>query len=134
MKKQQILNELKKLNLPIDKYAVFGSGPMAIRGIRESNDIDIIVTKDLFDKLKQENLNKLGKTDFGDESIKFNDVEIINIWRDLKIDINILINESELIEDYPFVKLDYVIEWKKNRSKEKDNKDIDLINKFLNKN
>ena len=41
------LAELKKLNLPNDKYAVFGSGPLAIYGIRDSEDIDIIVKSEL---------------------------------------------------------------------------------------
>jgi len=47
------LNELKKLNLPKGKYALFGSSPMAIRGIKENSDIDIIVKEDLWNFLKQ---------------------------------------------------------------------------------
>lgn len=43
--------ELKKLNLPLGKYAIFGSGPLAIRGLRENNDIDIIVTDELWQNL-----------------------------------------------------------------------------------
>ena len=46
------LNELKTLDFPQDKFAIFGSGPMAIRGIRESHDIDIIVKYDLWDELE----------------------------------------------------------------------------------
>jgi hypothetical protein len=42
-----------------------------------------------------------------------------------------LINESEIIDDLPFVKLKEVLKWKKMRNKEKDKKDIELIKKFL---
>jgi len=42
------LEELKKLNIPADSYAVFGSGPLAIRGIREARDIELI--KEYFQK------------------------------------------------------------------------------------
>lgn len=45
------LAELKKLNLPKDKYAIFGSGPLAINGIRDSDDIDIIVKSEVWDEL-----------------------------------------------------------------------------------
>ncbi|MFH1291164.1 MAG: hypothetical protein ABIH79_01240 [archaeon] len=31
------LAELKKLNLPKDKFAIFGSGPLAINGIRDTS-------------------------------------------------------------------------------------------------
>jgi len=46
-----LLEELKKLNFPKDKYAVFGSGPLAIRNIREAHDLDVIVTHDFFQEL-----------------------------------------------------------------------------------
>ncbi|MEK6816274.1 MAG: hypothetical protein AABY09_01560 [Nanoarchaeota archaeon] len=45
------LKELKNLKLPKDKFAVFGSGSMAIRGLRENKDIDIIVKEGLWKKL-----------------------------------------------------------------------------------
>jgi len=41
------LDELKSLNLPKDKFAIFGSGPLAIRNMRENKDIDIIVNREL---------------------------------------------------------------------------------------
>ena len=42
-------DELKKLNLPIGTYAIFSSGPLAVRNLRENNDLDIIVTKLFFE-------------------------------------------------------------------------------------
>lgn len=44
---KKLLAELKELNLPPDKYAIFGSGPLAVHNIKESEDIDIIVKPDL---------------------------------------------------------------------------------------
>ena len=46
-----LLKELAKLNLPKDKFVIFGSGPMAIRGIRNSEDLDILVKEDLWKEL-----------------------------------------------------------------------------------
>ncbi|GAF93599.1 unnamed protein product, partial [marine sediment metagenome] len=48
------LDELKRLDLPKDKYAIFGSGPLAIRGLRENRDLDIIVKPELWEKLVNE--------------------------------------------------------------------------------
>jgi len=36
-----MFTKLKNLNLSISSFALFGSGPLAIRGIRGSKDIDI---------------------------------------------------------------------------------------------
>lgn len=37
------LDELKALNLPAGQYAIFGSRPLAVRNLRDANDIDLIV-------------------------------------------------------------------------------------------
>ena len=39
----RLLKELEKLNLPKDKFAIFGSGPLAVRNLRTANDLDLIV-------------------------------------------------------------------------------------------
>ena len=37
------IDELKALKLPVGQYAIFGSGPLAIRNLKAASDIDIIV-------------------------------------------------------------------------------------------
>ncbi|MBU4381382.1 hypothetical protein L6255_02740 [Candidatus Parcubacteria bacterium] len=53
MKIDILLEELDKLNLPKDQYAITSSGSLAIRGIREANDLDIIVTPKVWKELLQ---------------------------------------------------------------------------------
>jgi len=119
------LAELKKLNLPNDKYAVFGSGPLAIRGIRNSKDIDIIVKLDLWNKLikryPQEN----------DKLIRIGFIEIYKNWLPWFEDVNLLIDDADIFERIRFVKLKYVLAWKKSFGREKDKKDIQLIEKNI---
>jgi len=61
---QKLLQELKKLNLPNDQYAIYGSGPLAIRGLKEIHDLDVIVTDELYQELakkyseKEKGVNK----------------------------------------------------------------------------
>jgi nucleoside phosphorylase len=39
----RLLDELRALALPAEKFAVFGSGPMGVRGLRDMHDVDVIV-------------------------------------------------------------------------------------------
>lgn len=45
------LSKLKKLNLSPNQYAIFGSGPMAVRGIRKIKDLDVVVKDEPYKEL-----------------------------------------------------------------------------------
>ena len=121
----RFIEELKKLNLPQDKFAVFGSGPLAIRKIRESEDVDIIVKPELWEKLikkyplEKENLIKIGK------------IEVYKDWLNLSDRIDEMIDNAEIIEGFPYVRLKYLLDWKRWMGREKDIKDIKLIEDYL---
>lgn len=57
----------------------------------------------------------------------------IELWKDwwLGWDIKRLIREAEIIDGLPFVKLKYVLKWKKFTARKKDLKDVKIIEKFL---
>ena len=54
MKFEQLLRKLKSFNLPRDQFAIMSSGVLAVRGLREARDIDIIVSKKLWARLSRE--------------------------------------------------------------------------------
>lgn len=54
MKLVALLKEIKKLNLPLGKFAVSGSGPLTAHGIRETSDVDIIILPEIYGQLKNE--------------------------------------------------------------------------------
>ena len=58
-------------------------------------------------------------------------IEFWHNWRPWYRDSSRFINNAEIIDGLPFVKLDYVLEWKKKFGREKDLKDIKTIEKFL---
>ena len=121
------LDELKKLNLPRDKFAVFGSGPLAIRGLRDNDDIDIIVKTDIFEDLAEKYPFKNDKKN----SIKIGNIEIFKDWLPWFNDPNHLVDCADKIKGIRFVKLEYVMQWKKAMNREKDRKDIRLIEDYL---
>lgn len=127
--KEQLL-KLRKLNLPTDEYAVFGSGPLAIRGIKDSNDLDIIVKSDLWDKLTKRYLPQDGQYA---KFIRIGSIEIYKNWKPWFSDSDKLINDADIFDGVRFVKLNHVLSWKKEYNREKDKKDVQLIEEYQQK-
>lgn len=135
MGSKELFQKIKELNLPQGKYAIFGSAPMCIRGMRECRDLDVIVTEDLFNEQNEKPGWEIRKTK---KSI-YLEKDGIELWKDWgpdwssagQWDIKGLINEAEIIDDLPFVRLKEVLEWKNILGREKDLRDIEIIEKFL---
>jgi hypothetical protein len=126
-----IAERVKELGLPTGSYAVFGSGPMAVRGMREAKDIDIIITSELFRKLKQDDTWKAEALRDHHEVLNRDGVSLFDSWAPDSWDIPAMIKEADVIEGVPFVKLETVLEWKKIRDLPKDKEDIVMIEKYL---
>ena len=133
MSNRDLFQKVKDLNFPIGKYALFGSAPMGIRGLKECSDIDLIFVEELWQKYKNEPGWEYKITENGVEHIESSDsnIEIWHDWRPWYQDITPFINSAEIIDGLPFVRLDHVLEWKKKFGREKDKKDIEIIEKFL---
>ncbi len=117
-----MLQELKRLNLAPRDYAVFGSGPLIVRGIiAATNDLDVICRGRAWEQVKI-----IG--DFRhDEQYDVDMVELFDgqltfgtKWGIGEFDVNELIEEAELIDGIPFVRLERVIAYKRQRSSDKD--------------
>lgn len=133
MEKNQILfDKVKNLDIPLGEYALFGSAAMGIRRLRECNDINIIVKKGLFDNLKKDSKWRCGvKENTGSEFLEKDGVEIVCEWEFPDFNVNDLIDESEIIMGLPFVKLQYIVEWKKKKKRKIDLEDIEVITNYL---
>lgn len=132
MEFQLLIEQLDKLKLPKGKYVVVGSGSMAALGIREANDLDVLVTMDLWDQLAKNNpVVMSGKT----ENIIFGDMQILgngSMYRVPEIaPIDKMIKTAEIIGDHRFLTLQLVRKFKLNQAREKDLKDVELIDEYL---
>src|SRR3972149_2458975 len=132
---KKLFDEEKKLNLPVGQYAITGSGPMGIRNLKIINDIDIIVTSNLWDELA------LKYEVFEDEVIQkivipdsFIEIFNENSFKKEKSEINFFdrIKNSEIIEGFSFESLENILFYKRKMAREKDLKDIKLIEGWLN--
>lgn len=136
-----IAERVKELHFPFGKYVVVG-GAMEALSIRKANDIDVVVTEDLFDELVKngekvcncEDCEEIRKMGSRKRIIKREGVEIISeySWKNLyRADTETLIKNAHIIEGVPFVQLEELLKWKKAANREKDKKDVVLIEDYL---
>ena len=133
MKFQKLITKLKKLNLPADQYVIISSGVLAVRGIREANDLDIVVTKSLWQELTQK--YKTEETQHRQVVRPDPDIEILGPAHNPDDDLfdmdELVKNSSELIGGIPYLKLETVKVIKQKMGRDKDLKDIELIDHYL---
>ncbi len=130
MTNDELFNKVRDLKLPVGQYAIFGSGPMGVRGLKTCHDIDIIVTEDLWNTYKAKGW-EVRNMSHGSRYLFNDEIELWKDWKPGEWDIHKLIKEAEIINGLPFVKLEKVLQWKKLSGREKDLKDIETIQKFF---
>lgn len=122
-----------KLKLPVGQYAITGSGPIGIRNIRDINDIDIIVSKKLWNKLTKDydviETNGVRKIELSSEIEAFSE-ESFQHKKDLTITERI--RQAEIIQGLAFESLEHCKYFKKCMGREKDLKDIQMIEDWQN--
>lgn len=127
------LKKLKDLKLPTDQFVLVGSSALGIRGIRESNDLDVIVSDNLWKKLVQSySVTREWKVD----KIKIADnIEILgegSVFRDSRIaSVDELIKTADTFDGLHYINLELLKKFKQQLGREKDFKDIELIDTYL---
>jgi hypothetical protein len=128
----EIIEKVRALNLPKGSYIVFGSCPMAAANIRESNDIDLLVSKEALEIIKKEGWKQKTKSKNDKPYVK-GVYDAHTDW-DLsayKPTLKHLLSTANVIDGIPFASLKEVRKWKKTMSRPKDIRDIKLIDAYL---
>ena len=129
---QNFLIELSKLEVPMSEYVIVSSGPMAIVGLRECSDLDVLVSKKLFDELSQTHeVMHIPEFNFSRVSIGNIDFLYKNPEEGDKYPFEKQRDEADIIEGYPFQNLQTCLYFKENSTREKDKNDIVLIKEYL---
>lgn len=128
----KFITELKSLQLPPEEYLIISSGPLAIHNIRECNDLDIIVSDELFAKLSEKYPVEVGENV---SKIHFGNIECIhrNTKQDDEYDFDNQRAKTEIIDGIPFQDLQSCLYFKEKGEREKDKKDVELIKEYLKK-
>lgn len=107
-----------------------------VHGIRESRDIDLLVTSELYAELRADDAWEIKHWPDGAEYLANGDYEADDIWHynDYKPKTEYIISIAEMINDVPFAPLTEVLRWKIAFGRQKDLADVKLIEEYLSKN
>lgn len=132
MTKQEIIEKVKSLNLPAGSFVVFGSGPMVAAGIRETDDIDMFVTTEVWQSLKDAGWRQIDKG-VDDRPLARDVFDVHDNWNFsfYAATLAYLLETADTFDGVPFASLDEVRKWKIASGREKDLRDIELIDKYL---
>lgn len=131
--KDPLLNVLLELELDTKDYAVFGSAPLFMHGLKDSlRDLDVIARGRAWEQALDltERGRLLMETPPSGRGTMLRhpheSIEIFNEWTSKKIDIEELIDSAELIDGIRFVRVVDVLKWKALSGREKDRRDIEV--------
>jgi hypothetical protein len=117
-----LFDQLRQLRLPPNGYAIFGSGPLAIRNIIPTrNDLDILCKQNVWDIVSRDGVTEfLPEYDVTVASFFDGNITLGTNWGIGDFDIIELIETAEIIDSLPFVRLEHVVRYKTIRSSAKD--------------
>jgi hypothetical protein len=132
-----IIARVKKLNLPLGKYIVFGSGVMEAHGIRNAKDVDVIVDEDVYKELKRRGWKRhwffkrvlTCKALKKDKNEAFSHIK----WKNYRVENDELFKNAEIIDGIPFMQIDEYLRYKRCLPRKKDKNDVILIEEYLSK-
>ncbi len=125
-----LLNELAALNLPQNEYVVIGSGPLAVRNLREAQDLDILASDSLWKDLsKKYPITPQKPPDI--EKISVGNIEFVGKGSSYKAFSNEIFQTADLINEHFYINLNLLKKIKLKRAREKDLKDVTLIDQFF---
>jgi hypothetical protein len=127
--------KLKELNLPTDQFVIVSSGALAVREIRDAEDVDVIVRQLLW-----ESLSKIYDVEFNEQGIERiklgEDIEILNPTQSIYgnsgiVSIEEIFEKADTFDGIKFINLEHLKKIKLKLGREKDLRDVELIDNFL---
>ena len=136
MNRSNVIKRIRSLSLPSGQYVMVGGASLTVRGIRETQDIDIVVFPELFDELlltrsvDEEFQQKWDRRRIKQDKFEIY-TELVFHNPNLVMPVKDLINSADIIDGIPFQNLDSLMTCKLDVGRAKDQQDIELITKHL---
>jgi mannose-6-phosphate isomerase-like protein (cupin superfamily) len=127
-----VVSSVKSLKLPEHSYVVFGSGPMAALKIREVNDVDLFVSTEVLEELKEAGWQQITKGP-GDEPFVKDDCEAHANWNfsPYAPSLGELLSRAFVIDGVAFASIEDVRKWKAASGGAKHEADVQRIDDYL---
>ncbi len=132
MTKQEIIQKVKALGLPDGSYILFGSCPLAAAGIRETSDVDMLVSDEARALLRAKGWQEQpGRNE--DILLEHGEYDVHSNWRFGAYDPTLeeLLATADVFDGVPFASLQEVRKWKLAYGRSKDHEDIKLIDAHM---
>ena len=128
-------DKVKALNLPLDQIIVIGSGILDQLGIRPASDIDLAASPDLMKNLSEESGDWIKKFDDNQRFYFVKDDGSAEVWDGWEFDGQVvsyddLLDYAVKYDGVRFVDLKFLRKWKSWRGREKDVRDVELIDEW----
>ena len=124
-----LFDSVRSLGLPDADYAVFGSGPLIVRGIIDAtNDLDVVSRGGAWKKacelgemvtLEEHRVNVVSFLDGA--------ITIGTSWAYGNVDVDELIDTADIIDGLPFARLEHVVKYKRIAWRSKDLEHLRLL-------
>ena len=124
-----LTEKVKQLALPDGEYVVIGSGLLDALGLRESHDLDLVVSDNLYQKLRASGVYSIEEK-YNEEVLVADDIEVWSNWKS-DADFDVLIQSAYKVEGVTFAHPDIIIKRKTERGSEKDLNDIRLLKEYF---
>ena len=124
---------MDRLGLLKGEWCLVGGKCLEFRGLRKSEDWDILVSPFLFESLTQKFPNHLKISKYKTPILVFDDQKI-EIFKDLPFlegQEQKIINQAEVIGSFPCMSLSALIRFKSLMGREKDLRDLQLLQKLI---
>ena len=130
---KKYLAELDALNLNKDEYMISGGGTLAVLGIRDCSDIDLVVANETGEKLKQAYPGNAYKGEHCDK-IVFPNIEIMWNFKNPfpGYSTKELMDSAIVIDGRKYQDLESIKFFKTRQAREKDLRDLELIAAYEN--
>lgn len=130
--RETFTKRVESLGIPLERAIVIGSGVLELHGLRQANDVDLVVSEDVFWELEKSGW-KQGTTGSSSYSLEKDGAEV---WMDWSTDgtghpnYDDLLLFSEMVHGIRVVTLDYLKQRKLERGLEKDLRDVETIENY----
>ena len=126
-----IIKRFFELNLPPEHCVVIGSGLLDALNLRESSDIDLVVSEELFERLRQAD-GWQAEVKYGETVLTKGDAEVWLSWGSRGTpNFKQLYEQGVSLDGVRFVDPVFLLNWKKARASDKDLRDVKLLEEYL---
>lgn len=119
------IDMIKRLDLPKNSYVVIGGAVLEALNLRQTHDVDIIVSDEVYRRFRDKERWQEYVQDNGKKILSHNGYNLMHTW--MSKNLKRLQKTQQMIEGIPMMSIDELIDAKRRLGRRKDTEDIVLL-------